>query len=237
MYNVTWVDSLAAASRQLRDHGTSIVVTELGLADSQGLSTVQALASQEEHVPLVVFTSTANEHLAAAAIEAGAQEFLIKGDVDCKAFLRHLSCALKRKSLEAAKTNKLLLLENIFQSLPEAVVAADAGGNILLWNRQAERLVGKRIVRTHQDDWIETYGIYLPNGITPYPLSDLPMSRALRGERVEGAELVLSHSDFPQPRRFVDNAAPVEDRSGNIIGGVVSMRQVVEPKTEPVCVH
>ena len=58
------------------------VLLDLGLPDSRGLQGVRWLQESAPLVAVVVLTGLADEHLGAEAVAAGAQDYLVKGQVD-----------------------------------------------------------------------------------------------------------------------------------------------------------
>lgn len=84
-------------ARQLLEQGGSyeLIVTDLGLPDSQGLETVILLRAAAPEVPIVVLSSRQDDALAMRALRAGAQDVVQKGTLDARAINR----ALDRKSV------------------------------------------------------------------------------------------------------------------------------------------
>src|SRR5690348_14159358 len=70
---------LADARTLIRD--AECVLLDLGLPDSQGLDSLRWLLRQEPDVAVVVLTGVADEYLGEDAVRAGAQDYLVKGDV------------------------------------------------------------------------------------------------------------------------------------------------------------
>jgi serine phosphatase RsbU (regulator of sigma subunit) len=83
--------------------GVSCVLLDLGLPDARGLHGVQWLHEQLPTVAVVVLTGLADEHLGAAAVRAGAQDYLVKGQVDGLLLHRVLRYAVERRRLEEAQ--------------------------------------------------------------------------------------------------------------------------------------
>jgi PAS domain-containing protein len=81
----------------------------------------------------------------------------------------------------------------ILDSMGDGVVVADAQGKLLLVNPAAGHLVGIGVSSVYASDWSRQYGIYLPDRATPYPLEELPLARAIRGESSDGVELYVAN--------------------------------------------
>ena len=80
--------------------GISCVLLDLGLPDARGLDAVRWLHEELPGVAVVVLTGLADEHLGAAAVRAGAQDYLVKGQVDGLLLYRVIRYAVERRSLD-----------------------------------------------------------------------------------------------------------------------------------------
>ena len=83
--------------------GISCVLLDLGLPDSRELQGVRWLHEQLPQVAVVVLTGISDEHLGAAAVRAGAQDYLVKGQVDGLLLYRVVRYAMERRRLEEAQ--------------------------------------------------------------------------------------------------------------------------------------
>src|ERR1700729_3502751 len=80
--------------------GISCVLLDLGLPDARGLEGVRWLHEHGPGVAVGVLTGLADEHLGAAAVRAGAQDYLVKGQVDGLLLHRVIRYAVERRHLE-----------------------------------------------------------------------------------------------------------------------------------------
>src|SRR4051812_33295947 len=78
-FDVVWVRSLAAALHFIEIKHADIVLVDLILPDSKGLSTFDALFSAAPTVPIMVLSSSTDESQSIEAVQRGAQGFLSKG--------------------------------------------------------------------------------------------------------------------------------------------------------------
>jgi len=92
---------LADARKLIRDAGC--VLLDLGLPDSQGLDGLRRLLKQEPDVAVVVLTGVADEYLGEEAVRAGAQDYLVKGDVSGKLLHRVIRYAMERRRWDEAQ--------------------------------------------------------------------------------------------------------------------------------------
>jgi signal transduction histidine kinase len=100
---LTHVDCLKAAEKHLSVHSVDIILLDLGLPDSQGLEAIRRVHAAAPRVPLVVLTGLDDELLAEQALQEGAQDYLIKGQIETRGILRALRYATERKRLERLK--------------------------------------------------------------------------------------------------------------------------------------
>lgn len=95
-------------------HHFNVILLDLTLPDSQGLSSLEPLMRQAPHLPIVVLTNTNDDKLAIEAVRLGAQDYLVKRHVTPELLVRSLCYAIERK--QAAETlremNEALALEN-----------------------------------------------------------------------------------------------------------------------------
>ncbi len=99
-FAITAVGRLADALTQLKSASFDVVLSDLGLPDSLGLSAVDAIARCAPELPLVVLTGEPNQALGPEALRHGAQDYLVKGDSSGALIARTLRYALERKRLE-----------------------------------------------------------------------------------------------------------------------------------------
>jgi signal transduction histidine kinase len=99
----THVACMGAAEKHLAEHEVDIILLDLGLPDARGLSAVREIRAAAPGVPLLVFTGLDDELLAAQTLQEGAQDYLIKGQIDTRGLLRALRYAVERKRLERLK--------------------------------------------------------------------------------------------------------------------------------------
>jgi len=116
-FTVEQVRTLAEAVARLARGGIDVVVTDLAVPDSQGLDTFVRLHTHAPDLPIVVLTGTyEDERLAIQALQQGAQDYLIKGEVVLHGILltRVLRHAIERKRIEEElKTAKQALEQRL----------------------------------------------------------------------------------------------------------------------------
>ena len=97
------VDCMSAAEKYLAEGAVDIILLDPGLPDAQGLGSIRRAHAAAPGVPLVVLTCLDDETVAEQALQEGAQDYLIKGQIDVRGILRALRHATERKRLERLK--------------------------------------------------------------------------------------------------------------------------------------
>ena len=100
-------DRLSEALKRLEQGGINAVLLDLSLPDSQGLETFNRIYERIPQIPILILTGHDDEGVAIRAVHLGAQDYLLKGQVDGPVLLRALLHALERKRiLEALRENE-----------------------------------------------------------------------------------------------------------------------------------
>jgi signal transduction histidine kinase len=95
--------TMGEAEKCLAEHVVDIILLDLGLPDAEGLAAIRRTRAAAPGVPLVVLTGMDDEELAAQSLQEGAQDYLIKGQIETRGLLRALRYATERKRLERLK--------------------------------------------------------------------------------------------------------------------------------------
>lgn len=99
--------TLAEGIEALEAGNIDLVLLDLSLPDSHGLETLRGVREAVSHIPVIVLTGSDEEELALRAVEKGAQDYLVKGQVDGKAILRSARYAIARaRTLEALRESQ-----------------------------------------------------------------------------------------------------------------------------------
>ena len=99
-FDLQYADRLEAATEYLDHNGVEVILLDLGLPDSQGLATLKKIHAQVSRTPIVVLTGLNDETVGLQAVNEGAQDYLIKGQVDTDLLKRTIRYAIERKQTE-----------------------------------------------------------------------------------------------------------------------------------------
>jgi signal transduction histidine kinase len=119
-----WAKTLAEGMATAKRVGPAAILLDLSLPDSNGLDTVRAMRAVASDAPIVVLTGNDEHSLALDALEAGAQDFLVKGQFDQDMLGRALRYSLVRGKLEQSLRQHQQHLEEMVQERTAALSIA-----------------------------------------------------------------------------------------------------------------
>ncbi len=190
-----------------------------------GLDAVRRAHAAAPRVPLVVLTGLDDDTLALSALQEGAEDYLVKGQIESRGLLRALRYAIERKILEEALFAEKERAQVSLKCIGDAVICTDVAGQDHLpepRRRDDDRLVvpgGQRAGpgRRSSGFWTamgsEVSADSMPMAIDLDQTMNLPPSWML--VRRDGLEIPIEGS-----------AAPIHDRDGRAAGAVIVFRDV-----------
>jgi PAS domain S-box-containing protein len=137
-----------------------------------------------------------------------------------------------RSAAEEALLNQTEILTSILNKMGDAVIVADKNYRFLIFNPAAEQMFGAGATETKAEGWSRTYGLYLPDEVTPFPPEELPLARAIRGEEVHNVEVFVRHDTVPDGLWARVSGRSLRDAKGELSGGVIVCRDMTERKRE-----
>ncbi len=135
----------------------------------------------------------------------------------------------ERRRSDDALRDQSRLLKCILDSLGEGVVVADDAGKFLYSNPSAERLVGRSFEAAPPEEWQEEYGLLSLDGV-PLSTDQVPLRRAIQGERFENLEMALRPYGHHTLVPVEVTGAPLLTSNDAIQGGVIVFRDITERK-------
>lgn len=101
-FGLAHVKRLSEARESLAGEGFDIIVLDLSLPDGHGLDTFVQTRIAAPGIPIVIMSGLGDEELAIKAVQEGAQDYLIKGQVDSDLLVRSMRYAIERNQAEEA---------------------------------------------------------------------------------------------------------------------------------------
>ncbi len=219
------VDRLAAALARLDAGGIDVVLSDLSLPDSQGIETFEQLHAKAGPVPIIVLSGLNDERMALRTVELGAQDYLVKGQVDQALLVRSIRYSIRRAELDLALQKERNLLRSVIDNLVDAIYVKDKSGHYLLGN----------VAHAHQ------LGFHSPEEVIGKTTAELFTPEVARrfledDDRVirTGESIINRHESVSEDnnvRRWLSTTkVPLRDPSGEITGVIGIGRDITSRK-------
>ena len=135
----------------------------------------------------------------------------------------------ERQQTEMALQKEQETLRVLLENVRAGIVACDETGVLTLFNQAARNFHGLPEQPLPPEQWADYYDLYEPDGVTPLTKEAIPLFRALQGERVEGAEMVIAPKERPA-RTVLASGQAIAAIDGLPQGAVVVMHDITERK-------
>lgn len=183
-----------------------------------GLDGLGELADRTLQLPAI--SRTGDE----ITVEFAINTFALDGKSYFGAFLHDVSERLQAKK---ALEQKQELLDAVLESVDVGVIACDANGNLSFFNRAAREYHGQAPSQMDVGDWAAHYDLYQADGNTQLAAHDIPLLRALGGETVKDAKMIIAPRGMKR-RTMLASGRRLISHSGERLGAVVALKDITE---------
>jgi diguanylate cyclase (GGDEF)-like protein/PAS domain S-box-containing protein len=221
---LTHVACMGDAEQHLATSSVDIILLDLGLPDAQGLEAVRRACTAAPSIPLVVLTGMDDELLATQALQEGAQDYLVKGQIETRGLLRALRYAIERKAVENALFVEKERAQVTLHSIGDAVASTDSSGNITFLNLVAEKMTGWTLQEAAGRPMAEVLRLI---DATNHETTPNPMEAAVARNQIVHLPpncALIRRDGFETP--IEDSASPIHDRNGQVSGAVIVFHDV-----------
>ncbi|HZO85439.1 MAG TPA: PAS domain S-box protein [Verrucomicrobiae bacterium] len=127
-FHITHAVSFQAVRACLERECFDLALVDLMLPDSAGLKTFSDFHALAPQLPVIVVTGIADETLALRAVREGAQDYLVKGQLDGKTLERSIRYAIERRRAEHALRKKDEFFRLISENVSDLIAVLDSDG-------------------------------------------------------------------------------------------------------------
>ena len=218
-FTVDAVDRLSSAAERIALGGFHLVLLDLALPDSQGIDTFTEVYNRAPDIPIVVLTALEDETVALTALHDGAQDYLIKGEINARTLIRAIRYAIERKRGEEARSQ----LAAIVESSHDAIIGLSLEGLIVSWNAGAETMFG----HTFEDVIGRPSSMLLPAG----RFDEMPaiLGQLKSGQFVKDFESARLRKDGHEAQVSI-SVSPIKNSLGKFIGVSMIARDIDDQK-------
>jgi len=139
---VVTVTSLAEGLAKIAEEDFDVILLEFFLPDGAGLANITLLQKAAAHLPVIVLGAADDEAIAVEAVHAGAQDYLVKGQINSNWLLRSVRYTIERHDADLALGRTEERYHSIFDHLVEGIFQTTPEGRYLIANMALARIYG-----------------------------------------------------------------------------------------------
>jgi len=125
-FSVEHAPLLAAGLARLAQGGVDLVLLDLSLPDSPMPKTFKLVHDAAPEVPIIVMSGLDDEDFAIQTVKEGAQDYLVKNQVETRLLVHAMRYAIERKRVTDAFTQERELFHTLMDNIPDRVFFKDA---------------------------------------------------------------------------------------------------------------
>ena len=224
-FEVEVASRLSEAMEKVIGNNFQLILLDLSLPDSHGIDTFTKMAAHVPQTPLIVLSGLDDEALALQTVEEGAQDYLVKGQVDPRILARAIRYAMKRVEAERALGEERNLLRNVIDNLLDSIYVKDASGHYLLDNLAHMRSLG---VDSPEKVVGKTVFDFFPDLVAAKFQEDDEMVLRTGKPIINREEVVVP--DTSSVRWMSTTKVPLRNQNGAAIGVIGIGRDITERK-------
>jgi two-component system, sensor histidine kinase len=214
-FELDWVDSLSKGLKRL--DGKDAILLDLTLPDSNGLDTFKKIHSEAPALPIIVLTGNDDETLSSKALQEGAQDYLVKGQVNGQILARSIRYAIERKRIDEALKSEIIKHKKLESEL---IIAKESAEEAV--KAKADFLANmSHELRTPMNSIIGFTSLLLDDSLTP------DQKEFLEGIRNGGEALLTLISDILDFTRIEKDKVELERQP-------LSLRHCIEESLDMV---
>ncbi len=141
-YELEWSDSYEKALSLMCENSHDIYLVDYRLGAENGLSLLREATAKGCRAPIILLTGQGDTETDLEAMQAGAADYLIKGEFDAPLLERSIRYSVKQSRTIESLLGSEMKFRSVFQSASDAIFLVDQDGNVLLWNNAAEQIFG-----------------------------------------------------------------------------------------------
>jgi two-component system, cell cycle sensor histidine kinase and response regulator CckA len=245
----TRVDTAIAMRAALDRQTWDVVIADYTLPTFSAPDALQLLQDHQQDLPFIIVSGTIGEETAVAAMKAGANDYLIKGNLvrllpAIERELREAAERRKRQLAEHALQTSEALLRQLAEASPVGIFRADARGHCIYVNARWCQITGLSFAQSLDVGWIdalhaddrefvltEWQRLIAPRSRLPVTATPMESSSALPQsiQKFESIEFRFQHQNGPIIW-VLGQAVAERDEAGEIMGYIGNITDITEKK-------
>src|ERR1700722_16009301 len=142
VFEVETVGHFNEGLARLAQGGLDLMLVDLALPDGAGIANIDGAHAVDQRVPVIVLGAVDDEAVALEAVHQGAQEYLVKSQLNPQLLGRAIRYAIERQHAEAALHEAERKYRGIFEHIVEGIFQTTPDGHYLSANSALARIYG-----------------------------------------------------------------------------------------------
>ena len=158
-YELKNTETLKEGLDYLKERPFDVILSDLGLPDSDGIDTFLEIHARNSQIPIIILTAVKDEKIGIDAVKKGAQDYLVKGEVDGRLLKRSIQYSIERKKAEKEIKESEERYRIVTEQTGQLIYEYDIGKNEVYWKGSIEKITGytpEELMNIGMEFWINT---------------------------------------------------------------------------------
>ncbi|MGB9927005.1 MAG: sensor histidine kinase [Methanosarcina sp.] len=158
-YELKNTETLKEGLDYLKEDPYDVILSDLGLPDSDGIDTFLQIHAKNSQIPIIILTAVKDEKIGIDAVKRGAQDYLVKGEVDGRLLIRSIQYSIERKKAEKEIKESEERYRIVTEQTGHLIYEYDIGKNEVYWKGAIEKITGytpEELTGAGMEFWINT---------------------------------------------------------------------------------
>ena len=227
--HAVWAGTAGVAAGQAARMDPDLALIDL---ESEGSGEAAEQLARGFDLPVIYLTEYADDSRRPARLPEPAGYVLKPVDGRQLRLTMKAALAMHRRDRERRRTiaelrQQTQIMETVLDNISDGVVVADEHGDMSIFNASARRIIGLGMAGGYHTSWGDGYGMFHTDRVTPVPIDELPLERAIRrGEASRAVELFVRNPNRPDGVYISGSGIPLPNIPGRPNRGIVVFHDI-----------
>ncbi|BDZ71604.1 PAS domain-containing response regulator [Methanobacterium petrolearium] len=144
-FNVSQAENLKDALDAAHHNHFDIILLDLHLPDSHGTRTFTSVQQVAPHIPIIILTGLEDEEFGIKLVGEGAQDYLVKGQVDSLILARSIKYSIERKHILSKLRENEEKYRSMIEKIHSGVFLINLRNQLSYVNREMAKMLGYNV--------------------------------------------------------------------------------------------